>query len=68
MHEVPDSPTCRARLSAPQRGRVERVRRSLAAARVTDLAALGAADLIALVERLRARLDDAVLIIDETTE
>ncbi|MFB6811266.1 hypothetical protein [Streptomyces sp. NPDC056387] len=55
-------------LSTPQRHRLERTRRTLAAARVTDLAALGAAELIELVERLRARLDDAVQMIDETTD
>jgi len=65
---MPDSASRRATLSTPQRHRLERTRMTLAAARVTDLAALGAAELIDLVERLRSRLDDAVRMIDETTE
>ncbi|MEU9003977.1 hypothetical protein [Streptomyces sp. NPDC048551] len=63
---MPDSPRPHATLSERQRGRLESSRRTVAAARVTDLAALNAADLIILVERLRAHLDDAVRLIDET--
>lgn len=65
---MPDSSSCRATLSTPQQHRLERTRRTLAAARVMDLAALGAADLIDWVERLRARLDDTVQMIDEMAE
>ncbi|MEU4947747.1 hypothetical protein [Streptomyces lavendulae] len=64
---MPGSARPRAALSSHQRQRLEASRRTLAAARVTDLASLNEAALITLVERLRAHLDDAVHLIDETT-
>jgi hypothetical protein len=53
------------RLDDSQRTRLEFARRDLDEIRTADLAALDAADLILLIERLRARLDDALRIIDE---
>lgn len=52
-------------LDESQRTRLEFARRDLDEIRGADLAALDEAALILLVERLRARLDDTLRIIDE---
>jgi hypothetical protein len=53
-------------LDDSQRTRLEFAHRDLDEIRAADLAALDAAALILYVERLRARLDDVLRIIDET--
>ncbi|MET7452552.1 hypothetical protein ABZT03_11760 [Streptomyces sp. NPDC005574] len=50
-----------------QRTRIEYAHRDLDYARSEDLGQLGADGLILIVERLRGRLTDALLIIDEIT-
>ncbi|MFJ5804886.1 hypothetical protein [Streptomyces sp. NPDC093093] len=55
-------------MSETQRARQERNRRTIAAARMIDLGNLKEAEMIELIERLRAGLDDSVLLNDEVTE
>ncbi|MCB5167978.1 hypothetical protein LG634_24515 [Streptomyces bambusae] len=68
MHEKPDPaglPRQHAALSDAQRSRLAVVRRTLAASRVINLAALDEAELITLIETLRASLDESVLLLDD---
>jgi hypothetical protein len=65
VHELPDPP--RARISAAQCRRRHAAARTLAASRMTDLAALDAASSIKLIEELRAALDEVLRILDECT-
>lgn len=62
---MPDVQQPRPTLTAAQRTRIDLARKDLDAARAEDLAALSGASLILLVERLRGRLDDVLLICDE---
>lgn len=65
-HSVPDTSPARPTLTAEQRARRDFAHLDLDEARTTDLAAIGEASLIMLVEKLRGRLDDALRLIDET--
>ncbi|MFF9690210.1 hypothetical protein [Streptomyces sp. NPDC014623] len=59
---MPPDPT---ELTAAQRAAVDFARQDLAEARSADLAALGEAGLILMVERLRGRLDEVLTVVDE---
>lgn len=63
---VPDTPSTRPTLTAEQRARRDFAHLDLDEARTTDLAAIGEASLILLVEQLRGRLDDVLRLVDET--
>lgn len=55
-------------LADTQRARLDFASRDLDDARHEDLAQLGEAGLILLVERLRRRLDDTIALVHEVTE
>lgn len=55
-------------LTDMQLSRVDFARRDLEAARSEDLAQLPSAGLILQIERLRGRLDDLLLLVDEITQ
>lgn len=57
-----------AALTAAQRAIVDFAARDLDSARAADLAAISAAALILLVERLRMRLDDMLNLVQELGE
>lgn len=61
---VTDTPPERPALTAEQRQTVDFARHALADARLADLGTLDPAALILLVERLRARLDDVLQVLD----
>lgn len=63
MHDLPDS--LRARLSPMQQTRYDADARALAQSRIADLAALGSASSIVMIESLRSSLDDALRMIGE---
>lgn len=68
MPQTPQPRPAHPKLCPPQRSRVDFARTDLDDARAADLAAMSAASLILLVERLRGRLDDVLHLIDETHE
>ncbi|MFJ3922995.1 hypothetical protein [Streptomyces sp. NPDC090022] len=63
MHELPDS--SRLHLSPTQRIRYNADARALAQSRIADLAALGPASSILMIESLRSSLHDALQLIEE---
>ncbi|THA82707.1 hypothetical protein [Streptomyces sp. A0592] len=60
---MPDS--CRLRLNPTQQTRYDADARALAQSRIADLATLGAASSIVMIESLRSSLDDALQLIGE---
>lgn len=66
MHDLPEY--CRVRLSPAQQRRHDSDIRTLAASRVTDLAALTPAAAIELIEHLRSALDDSIQLMGELIE
>jgi hypothetical protein len=67
MTEQPD-PTQGRTLTNEQAARLDFARRDLETARAADLAQLPHGGLILQVERLRGRLDDMLLLVDEITQ
>lgn len=65
LPDPPEPPRRRTALSHHERARLDEARRTLAASRVIDLASLGEAGLITLVENLRAGLDTSILLLDD---
>ncbi|MFJ6566199.1 hypothetical protein ACIQNU_02175 [Streptomyces sp. NPDC091292] len=65
MNDQEDHSAARA-LTTHQVARLDYARRDLETARAADLATLEPAALILIIERLRARLDDVLQLIDET--
>ncbi|MFJ1865566.1 hypothetical protein ACIOD1_13125 [Streptomyces sp. NPDC088097] len=66
MHDLPDPH--RARLDPTERMRRDNAARTLAASRITDLAALGAAGSILMIEALRSALDDTLRLLETHAE
>lgn len=65
MHENSPAPT--PLLTEAQRAQIDYARRDLEAFRAEDLAQLGSAALILMVERLRTRLHGILALVDDIT-